>query len=122
MEAFWKMQFNPRQTLQACVFQCIFQVSVDDEQSDEEDDNITLRCNFVFLISSYVKLSFFYTTNYFSWYVLDMTYLFGVCLKKLYKLAKLTLGYEAVARLPRNGAAFSLARYKALHIVERCPK
>jgi len=30
-------------------FQCVFQAPVDDEQSDEEDDQRTLRCNFIFL-------------------------------------------------------------------------
>jgi len=28
---------------------CAFQAPVDDEQSDEEDDQRTLRCNFIFL-------------------------------------------------------------------------
>ena len=44
--------------------QCIFQASVDDKQSIEEDEERTLRCNFIFFMS----LSFFYATNY----LLDM--------------------------------------------------
>ena len=47
-------------------FQCVFQGPVDDEQSDEEDDQRTLRCNFIFFMSSCVKLFFYCTTNYFS--------------------------------------------------------
>ena len=46
--------------------QCVFQASVDGAQSDEEDDQRTLRCNFIFFMSSCVKLYFHYTTNYFS--------------------------------------------------------
>ena len=47
-------------------FQCISQVSVDDEQSEEEDDQRSLQCNFIFFMSSCVKLSFYCTTNCFS--------------------------------------------------------
>jgi len=45
-------------------FHYIFQPSVDDKQSIEEDEERTLRCNFIFFMS----LSFFYATNY----LLDM--------------------------------------------------
>jgi hypothetical protein len=45
-------------------FHYIFQVSVDDKQSIEEDEERTLRYNFIFFTS----LSFFYATNY----LLDM--------------------------------------------------
>ena len=41
-------------------FRCVFQAPVDDEQLDEEDDQ------FIFFMSSYVKLSFYCTTNCFS--------------------------------------------------------
>ena len=44
-------------------FQCVFQAPVGDEQSDEEDDQRTLRCNFIFFMSSCVKLSFYCTIN-----------------------------------------------------------
>ena len=47
------------------LFQCIFQTPVDDEQSIEEDDQRTLRCNFIFFMSSCVKLFFYCTTNCF---------------------------------------------------------
>ena len=55
-----------RCTFQLLPFQCVFQGPVDDEQSDEEDDQRTLRCNFIFFMSSCVKLFFYCTTNYFS--------------------------------------------------------
>ena len=46
-------------------FQCIFQAPVDDEQSEEDDDQRSLQCNFIFFMSPCVKLSFHCTTNYF---------------------------------------------------------
>ena len=62
-------------------FQCISEVSVEDEQSDEEDDQRTFWCNFIFFMSSCVKLSFYCTTNYFL-YESDMRQLYGVLLTK----------------------------------------
>ena len=62
-------------------FQCISQTPVDDEQSEEEDDQRSLQCNFIFFMSSCVKLFFHCTTNYFPWYESDMRHLFGVFLK-----------------------------------------
>ena len=62
--------------------QCIFQAPVDDEQSEEEDDQRSLRCNFFIFMSSFVKLSFHCTISCFSWYESDMRHLFGVFLKK----------------------------------------
>ena len=47
------------------LFQFIIQASVDDKQSIEKDDSITLQCNFKFFMSFYIKLLFFYNTNYF---------------------------------------------------------
>ena len=41
-------------------FQCVFQAPVDDEQLDKEDDQ------FIFFMSSYIKLSFYCTTNCYS--------------------------------------------------------
>ena len=46
--------------------QYIFKVLVDDEQSDKEDHQKTIRCNFILFISSCAKLFFFCTTNYLS--------------------------------------------------------
>ena len=43
----------------------VFKAPVDDEQSDEEDDQISPLYNFIFFMSSCVKLSFYCTTNYF---------------------------------------------------------
>ena len=63
-------------------FQCIFQALVDDKQSDEEDDQITLWCIFIFFILFCVKLSFYCTTNCFSWYESDMRHLYSVLLEK----------------------------------------
>ena len=46
-------------------FQCISQAPVDDEQSEEDDDQRFLQCNFIFFMPSCVKLSFYCITNYF---------------------------------------------------------
>ena len=46
-------------------FQYVFQAPVDDERSDKEDDQRTLRCNFIFFMSSCVKLFFHCTTSCF---------------------------------------------------------
>ena len=59
---------------------------MDDEQSVEEDDQRALRCNFIFFMSSCVKLSFYCTINYFSLYKSDMRHPFGVFLKKKVRL------------------------------------
>ena len=61
-------------------FQCISQTPVDDEQSEEEDDQRSLQCNFIFFMSSCVKLFFHCTTNCFPWYQSDMRHFF--CLSK----------------------------------------
>jgi len=53
-------------------FHYIFQASVDDKQSIEEDEERTLRCNFIFFMS----LSFFYATNY----LLDMNQIWDTLL------------------------------------------
>jgi hypothetical protein len=65
-------------------FQCAFQAPVDDKQSVEEYDQRALRRNFIFFMSSCVKLSFYCITNYFSWYESDMRHLSGVFLKKMH--------------------------------------
>ena len=65
----------------------VFKAPVDDEQSDEEDDQISLQYNFIFFILSCVKLSFYCTTNCFPLYELNMRHLSGVFLKKLLSLS-----------------------------------
>ena len=58
-------------------FHYIFQASVDDKQSIEEDEERTLRCNFIFFMS----LSFFYATNY----LLDMNQIWDTLLVSFWK-------------------------------------